>query len=78
MPRLREKTVFASQRLEVSVVESLEYRTARARRGGFTTVDLEPVAVIVRQPDETYALDMAGQRIDIDRMELPAEFELRN
>lgn len=78
MPNLRERTVFASQRLEVSVVESLEFRTARARRGGFTTVDLEPVAVIVRQPGETYALDMAGQRVDIDRMGLPADFKLRN
>lgn len=78
MPNLRERTVFASQRLEVSVVESLEYRTARARRGGFTTVDLEPIAVIVRQPDKTCVLDMAGQRVDISRMGLPADFKLRN
>lgn len=75
MPSLRERTVFASKGLTVTVVESLEFRAAIMNRRGFTTVDLEPIAVIVQQPDKTYALNMAGQPVDIDRLELPGGFD---
>jgi hypothetical protein len=30
----------------------------------------------VREPDRTYAFDMGAQPVDIDRLNLPADFEL--
>ena len=39
------------------------------------TGSVKPIAVIVKEPGRTYALDMAAQPVDIDRMELPADFE---
>lgn len=77
MATLRERTVFADQGLTVTVIESLELRTTGTRRRCFTTGNLEPIAVIVREPDRTYAIDMAAQPVDIDRMELPVDFELQ-
>ena len=37
---------------------------------------LQPIAVIVKAPDRTYALDMEARLVDIDRFNLSAEFDL--
>lgn len=36
---------------------------------------LNSIAVIVREADRTYALDLRGQPVAIDRLNLPADFE---
>lgn len=36
---------------------------------------LKPIAIIVKEPDRTYALDLCGQPVAIDRLNLPADFE---
>jgi dihydrodipicolinate reductase len=76
MASLRAKTVFADQGITVTAVESLELRSDRTNRRQFITGRLEPIAVIVREPDRTYAFDMGAQSIDIDELNLPADFEL--
>jgi len=58
MARLRERTVFADQGLTVTVMESLELRTSRMNRRRFTTGNLKPIAVVVREPDRTYTFDI--------------------
>lgn len=72
MARLRERSVFADQRLTVIAVESLEFETSRANRGGFMTGRLKPIAVIVKEPDRTYALDMDAGPVDIDEVGIAA------
>jgi hypothetical protein len=63
---LRTRTVWADQKLEVTAVESLEFRIDKANHGRFITGGLKPVAVIVREADRTYAFDMDGHPADID------------
>lgn len=75
MKSLREKTVFTNDKRRVSVIESLEFQTIGTNRSQHATASLVPVAVVVKEPDRTYALDMNAQPLDIDRMELPAGFE---
>ena len=75
MTTVRAKTVYSDERLTVTAVESLEFRADRTNRGRHVTGSVKPIAVIVRQPDRTYALDMAAQPLDIDQMDLPADFE---
>jgi hypothetical protein len=76
MTSLRATTVFADRVINVAVVESRELQVDRASRRQFITGRLEPIAVIVREADRTYAFDMAAQSVDIDRLNLPADFEL--
>jgi hypothetical protein len=76
MASLRATTVFADRVINVAVVESRELQVDRASRRQFITGRLEPIAVIVREPDRTYAFDMDAQSVDIDRLNLPADFEL--
>lgn len=76
MASLRTRTVFADERLAVTAVESLEIRCDGANHRGFMTGSLEPIAVIVREADRTYAFDMDAQLIDIERLDLPADLEL--
>jgi riboflavin synthase alpha subunit len=58
MAERREKVVFADQRLTVSAVESVELRICKTDHGHFMTGHLKPTAVIVKESDRTYALDM--------------------
>ena len=76
MASLRAKTVFAEHGITVTAVESMELRFDRTNHRQFITGRLDPIAVIVREADRTYALDMDAQSIDIDRLNLPADFEL--
>lgn len=76
MAGVRTRTLFSDNELTVTAVESVEFQTDRSRRRRFVTGSLRPVAVIVREQDRTYALDMAAQPVDIDRMDLPADFAL--
>ena len=76
MASLRATTVFADRVINVAVVESRELEVDRASRRQFITGRLEPIAVIVREADRTYAFDMGAQSVDIDKWNLPADFEL--
>ena len=76
MASLRAKTVFADQGITVTAVESLELRFDTTDHRQFITGRLEPIAIIVREADRTYAFDMDAQSIDIVQLNLPANFEL--
>jgi dihydrodipicolinate reductase len=75
MASLRGKTVFADQGITVTAVESLELRVDRANQRQFISGSVEPIAVIVREADKTYAFDMDAQPIDIDQLNMPTDFE---
>ena len=77
MTRLRARTVFSDDTVTVTAVEKLALQSDRLNRGCFMSGSLQPVAVIVKTPDETYALDMAAQPLDLDQVELPAGFDLK-
>ena len=76
MTKVRARTIFSDQRLTVTAVESLEFRTDRSNYARYLLVSLKPIAIIVTEPDRTYALDLAAQRVDIDRLDLPPDFNL--
>jgi len=76
MTRLRARTVFSDDTLTVTAIEKLALRSDTFERGCFFSGSLRPVAVIVKLPDRTYALDMAAQALDLDHVELPAGFDL--
>jgi hypothetical protein len=66
MDRLRTSIVFDDQRFTVTVVQSLQFRTGSSNHKRFLTGSLQPIAVIVKAPDKSYALDMEARLIDID------------
>lgn len=66
MARLRAKTIFTDQRFTVIAVESVELRHGNTRFGHHLTASLEPVAVVVKGPDKTYAVDMEAKPVCID------------
>ncbi|MGB5257934.1 MAG: hypothetical protein WBN44_11820 [Woeseiaceae bacterium] len=76
MTGLRARTVFSDQKLTVTAIEKLALSSDTFGRGGLLSGSLRPIAVIVKLPDRTYALDMAAQELDLDDVELPAGFDL--
>ncbi len=76
MASVRTRTVFADQRRTVTAVESVDFRTDLSRRRRFFIGSLRLIAVIVREPDRIYALDIAAQPIDIEQIELPDDFDM--
>ena len=76
MASLHAKTIYADQGITVTAVESLELRLDRTNHRQFITGRLEPLAVIVREADTTYAFDRGVQSVDIGKLNLPADFEL--
>ena len=66
MGGLRTNIVFDDQRFTVTVVQSQEFRTGSSDHKRFLTGSLKPVAVIVKEPDRYYVLDMDARSIDID------------
>jgi len=70
MTTLRERTVFSDARRTVNILELLEFGTGRTNHVQYVTGDLRPMAIIVKEPDRTYAFDMAAQPIDIERLDL--------
>ena len=77
MASVRTRTVFSDHKLTVTAVESVEFRTDGSNRRRFVIGSLRPLAVIVKEPDRTYALDIAAQPVDIEHIGLPADFELK-
>ena len=76
MTTLRARTVFSGERLTVTAIESLQLSEVRRQRGRLVIGSLKPVAVIVREPGRTYALDMDAQPVDVDQVNLSDYVEL--
>ena len=76
MATVRARSLYSDEQFTVTAMELFEARIDRANSRRFVTGSLKPIAVIVREPDRTYAIDMAGQPVGIHRMDLPADFEL--
>ena len=66
MDRLHTNIVFDDPRFMVTVVQSLEFRTGSSNHMRFLTGSLQPIAVIVKEPDKSYALNMDARLVDID------------
>lgn len=75
MARVRERAVFSSKRFTVTAVESLEFRIDGSRHGRLVSGSVKPVALIVKAPDRTYALDMTAQAVDVASLGLPADID---
>ena len=66
MDRLRRTTVFDDPRFTVIVVQSVEFQTGGSNRKRFLTGSLKPIALIVKEPGRSYALDMNARSVDIE------------
>ena len=76
MDRVRTRKLFSDATRTVTAVESLMLQTDRSHQGGFLVGSLKPIAIIVTEPDRTYALDMEARPVDIDQLDLPDDVEL--
>ena len=75
MATLRTSTVFVDENFTLTAIESLDVHTGGTDDWGYWRGSLKPIAVIVREPDRTYALDMTGQPVDTDQLDLPNDLE---
>ena len=66
MDRLRTNIVFDDHRFTVTVLQSLEFRTGSLDHKRFLMGSSKPIAVIVAEPDRSYALDMDARLVDVD------------
>ena len=76
MTTVRARTVFSDDKRTVTAIESLQFQADKTSRPRHATVSPRPIAVIVREQGMTCALEMDAQPVDIDRLDLPADFEL--
>jgi hypothetical protein len=67
MASVRARIVFSDEKVTVTAIESVELRAGQSHRRRFVTGSLKPIAVIVKEPGRTYALDMAAQPVDVDQ-----------
>ena len=67
MATVRARSLYSGEQLTVTAMELFEARIDRAHSARFVTGSLKPIAVIVRERDRIYALDMTGRSVDIRR-----------
>ena len=67
MATVRARSLYSGEQLTVTAMELFEARIDRANSKRFVTGSLKPIAVIVRDRDRIYALDMTGRSVDIRR-----------
>ena len=67
MATVRARSLYSGEQLTVTAMELFEARIDRANSKRFVTGSLKPIAVIVRERDRIYALDMTGRSVDIRR-----------
>ena len=69
MGRLRTREIFVDSRYTVIAVESVHLRCRKQDTSCQLYASIKPIAVIVRSPDGTYALDIEANPTDITRLE---------
>ena len=67
MATVRARSLYSGEQFTVTAMELFEARIDRANSRRFVTGSLKPIAVIVRERDRIYALDMTGRPVDIHR-----------
>ena len=67
MATVRARSLYSGEQLTVTAMELFEARIDRANSKRFVTGSLKPIAVIIRERDRIYALDMTGRPVDIRR-----------
>ena len=67
MATVRARSLYSDEQFTVTAMELFEAQIDRANSRRFVTGSLKPIAVIVRERDRIYALDMTGRPVDIRR-----------
>lgn len=67
MAAVRARSLYSGPQSTVTAMELFELRIDRTTRGYLAAGSLKPIAVIVRERDRIYALDMAGRPVDVRR-----------
>ena len=68
MATVRARSLYSDEQFTVTAMELFEAQIDRANSRRFVTGSLKPIAVIVRERDRIYALDMTGRPVDIRRL----------
>ena len=67
MATVRARSVYSGEQLTVTAMELFEARIESASNRHFVNGSMKPIAVIVRDRDRIYALDMTGRPVDSHR-----------
>lgn len=67
MATVRARSVYSGEQFTVTAMELLELQVDRANSSYLVSGGLAPIAVIVREADTIYALDMAGRPVEVRR-----------
>ncbi len=67
MGKLRTREFFNDYKFTLIAVESVDLRYDKTNTSCVLHGSIEPVAVIVRSTDQTYALDMESKPINLDQ-----------
>ena len=65
---LRTSEIFNDSVLRVIVVESVDFRHTKTNTFCQVSGHIKPIAVIVRNPDGAYALNMEAKPTDLDQL----------
>jgi len=63
---LRTREIYADTRLSLVAVERVDIRKAKQKAAGQVYGTIKPIAVIVNEADETFAVDMFGRPLDLE------------
>ena len=67
MVTVRARSLYFGEQFTVTAMELFEARIESANGRHFMTGSMKPIAVIVRERDRIYALDMTGRPVDVHR-----------
>ena len=68
MGKLRTSEFFNDSKLTLIAVESIDFQYHKTNASCVLHGRIDPVAVIVRSADGTYALDMEAKPVDLDQL----------
>lgn len=68
MEKLRASEIFRDSGFSLIAVDSVEFRFNKANTLFYLSGNIEPIALIVCTPGETYALDMEAKPIAFDQL----------
>lgn len=68
MTRLRSREIYKDSNVTLIAVESIDFRPAKTTFGFHFSGTMEPIAIIVSNPDGTYGLGMDAEGLDLDQL----------
>lgn len=68
MRKLRSREIFSDSQVTLLVVESVDMQRGTSDTHCHCHGNLQPVAVVVRTPEQSYAMDMDAKPVDLSEL----------